>query len=70
MEFSLKYPDCTADLLKTFTQSVIEPLYKYALQSKVLYVRSLAVTAAMMENGEHSLILLFVLTLVIYVIDY
>nr|XP_047141167.1 uncharacterized protein LOC124816159 [Hydra vulgaris] len=46
MEFQLKYSDCMVDILKTFNQSVADPVLKYASLSNSDYIKALAIMAS------------------------
>ncbi|XP_047145580.1 uncharacterized protein LOC124818616 [Hydra vulgaris] len=46
MEFQLKYLDCMVDILKTFNQTVADPVLKYASLSNSDYIKALAIMAS------------------------
>ena len=53
MEFHLKYSDCMVDILKTFNQTVSDPIIKYALMSNSVYIKDVAVMASKKHYGLH-----------------
>ena len=53
MEFHLKYSDCMVDILKTFNQTVSDPIIKYALMPNSVYIKDVAVMASKKYYGLH-----------------
>ena len=49
MEFSTKYPTCKPDVMDTFLTKIVQPLFQYCGQMKVLYLANL-VTAPNQSN--------------------
>ena len=52
MEFSLKFPDCGIDFLKTFLVNVVDPSFSYAEKSKNVVLKNLAAASKNYDDGN------------------